>query len=110
MESLADALNQEESLFLVLRLRKLNRQAPGSGSGDGKASGGGSDRGGGGAGGGTSPETNEQGSDGQPRPFAPCAIDVLRPSIGHLQGYETEANANGLEGHGPVCHKPPPRN
>ena len=28
MESLADALNQEGHLFLVLRLRQLNRQAP----------------------------------------------------------------------------------
>ena len=28
MESLAGALNQEGSLFLVLRLRRLNREAP----------------------------------------------------------------------------------
>jgi len=28
----------------------------------------------------------------------------------HLPGYKTEAKANGLEGHGPVCHKSPPRN
>ena len=28
----------------------------------------------------------------------------------HLPGFKAEAKANGLEGHGPVCHKSPPRN
>ena len=28
----------------------------------------------------------------------------------HLPGYKTEAKAIRLEGHGPVCHKSPPRN
>ena len=57
-----------------------------------------------------SPKTNEQGPDGQPRPFSHCVIDVLQPSKGNFPGNKPEAKAIGLEGHGPVCHKSPPRN
>ena len=36
--------------------------------------------------------------------------EVASSTARHLPGHKTEAKAIGLEGHGTVCHKPPPRN
>ena len=49
----------------------------------------------------------------------PLGVPCWEPPVGsgftnstarHLPGYQTEAKAIGLEGPGPVCQKPPPRN
>jgi len=47
---------------------------------------------------------------GVPSGIPQLAQEIANSTARHLPEYKTEAEAIGLEGLGPVCHKPPPRN